>query len=244
MNSEYNNIDVIGSTFETASNPYTKKIRTFYHKQQVKTVNDLIKKMVLKDFGRIIDLGCSDGGWYDDYKNMSFKKIIGVDISEERLLKAKQRGYNETHVCNAYNLPFENQSEICVIANGVLVHVLQDIDKLKIFKEVKRILKKKGIFIFSISNASGVGFKTDTTKEYSRWNKPETISKLVLESGLAIEYILPSYYLVPKIGRRKNLVNFSTNLVYPLTELILKKFNNLTYSKVVYFGVRKVDEKS
>ncbi len=153
MVSEYNNIDVIGSTFETASNAATKKIRSFYHNQQVKTVNYIIKKMGLKDFGRIIDLGCANGGWYDDYKNMLFKKIIGIDISEERANKAKQRGYNETHVCNAYNLPFGNQSEICIISNGVLVHVLQDTHKLKIFKEVKRVLKKKGIFIFSISNA-------------------------------------------------------------------------------------------
>jgi len=243
MPTEYDYIDKIGNTYETASDPSAQKIKNYYHKKQVQTVNDLLKKMKFKNFKRIIDLGCSTGGWFNHYKSLSFKDIIGIDISDERAYEAKQRGYHETYVCNAYDLPFDNESEPCIISNGVLVHVLQDSDKLKIFNEVKRVLKKNGVFIFSIANASGYGFKTDTTKDYCRWNKPKTISALVEKSGLNIDFILPSYYLVPKLGKQKKLVSFSTKTVFPFTDFLLKKFNNLTYAKVIYFGVRKLDEK-
>jgi len=239
MPTEYDYIDIIGTTHETYNNQTEKKLKNYYHKQEVGTVSNLLKKMKLNNYESVLDLGTSIGTWYTDYRNFGFKKIIGIDISKERAEIAKKRGYDEIHVCNASNQPFENESINCVISNDVLVHVLQDTDKLKIFKEVKRVLKENGIFIFNIPNALGNGFKTDSTLEYCRFNRLETITNLLNETKLTLEYVEPSYYRIPRLGVYPIVVPITSSFVFPIIDFILKKLNNLTLPKVIYFGVRK-----
>ncbi len=241
MKNEYDYIERIGNTYESYNDSATRKINYFFHKQQVKTVVDLLKKMKLQEFERVIDLGCSDGGWLEDYKLMSFRNIIGIDISKERTEKAKSRGYSEVFDTNAYDLPFENNSESCVISNGMFVHVLQDSDKLKIFTEVKRVLKKNGIFIFNFANARAKGTDKDTTLIYSRTNTIQTINSLVKKAGLSVERVSPGYYIYPKIGAHKKIVSISTAIVFPITNSLLKKSNNLKLSEVIYLGIRKTE---
>ena len=239
MPTEYDNIDVIGTTHESSKNSTEEKMNSYYHKQEVTTVTDILKIMKLSEFQEIIDLGCSIGTWYKDFKKLGFKRIIGIDISRERANTAKKRGYDEVHVCNAYDLPFENESKAIVISNDVFIHVLQDLDKTKIFNEIKRILKKNGIFIFNIANASGGGYNTDTTVKYCRWVTPKNISNLVNQTNLEIEQIIPSYYGIPRIGAHPSLASIFTKLIFPFIDSFLKKVNDLSHPKVIYFGVRK-----
>lgn len=244
MGTEYDNIDIIGVTHEIHDNDTDRLMNGYYHKQEVNTVKSLLSRIKNLSYDDVLDLGCSIGTWYDDYKNFGFKKVLGIDISKERADKAKARGYDEIHICNAYELPFENESRNCIISNDVLVHVLQDSDKLKIFKEVKRVLTNTGIFIFNIANAGGFGFNEDTTVKYCRMNKWETISDLIHQSGLYLEKMEPSYYAIPRVGANPKFVNMSTQYIFPLIDVLLKKVNNLKSSKVVYFTVRKTELKS
>jgi len=239
LDSEYNNVKNIGRTYESYDSPTEKLMHQYYHRQEVKTVSKLLKKMNNKNFETLVDLGSSHGFWYQNYRKMGFKKLIGIDISPERVQQAKQRGYDEVYSCNAYDLPFDNDSQNCVISNNVLVHVLQDSDKLKIFNEVKRVLKKNGIFIFSIANAAGFGFKTDTTQKTSRMNTPKTIQNLLDSSGLITEYIMPSFYTYPRVGAHPAFAAFSTKFVFKITDSLLRNIKNLSIVKVLYYGVRK-----
>lgn len=239
MVNEYDNIDNIGRTYQSFNSKAEKDLHEYYHKQEVKTVINLLTKMKLKNFQTLVDLGSSHGYWYNNYKNMGFKKLFAIDISKERVLQAKQRGYDEVHACNAYELPFDNESKQCIISNNVLIHVLQDSDKLRIFNEVKRVLKKDGIFIFSIANAKGHGFEVDTTRGVSRFSTPKTILDLLKNSGLVVENIMPSFYTSPRIGAHPYVAGFSTKFVFPLIDLLLKSMKNLSIVKVFYIGVRK-----
>lgn len=239
MGTEYNNIENIGKTYASFDTPTEKLLHEYYHKQEICTVTHLLKKMKIKNFYSVVDLGSSHGFWYNNYKSLGFKKIIGIDISSERVNQAKQRGYDEVHTCNAYDLPFNNETKDCIISNNVLVHVLQDSDKLRIFKEVKRVLKKNGIFIFNIANASDHGCKTDTTHTTSRMITPETILKLINTSELSLEAIMPCFYTFPMKGAHPYFASFSTKFIFPITDFILRKINNLVIAKVIYFGVRK-----
>ena len=237
---EYDNIDIIGITHENYKDLAEKHILQYYHKQEVNTVSNLLKKMHLKDFEKVVDLGTSIGVWYNDYKNLSFKKVVGIDISSERAKEAKKRGYDEVHVCNAYDLPFEDESQNCIISNDVLVHVLQDSDKLKIFEEIRRVLKHNGIFIFNFANAYAFGFKSDTyCGETERFNIPETMINLLKKSGLKLEYVMPSYYIIPRIGAHPRVALFSSKLIFPFIDFILRKSKNLHLAKVIYLGARK-----
>lgn len=240
MTTEYDYIDIIGRTYETYSNKAEKIMNEYYHKSEVSSVSQLLQLLLLENRENIVDVGTSVGVWLDDYRNFGFKKVIGIDISEDRAKKAKERGYDEVHVCNAYDMPFDDESQNCMVSNDVLVHVLQDSDKLKIFKEVKRVLQNDGIFIFNVAgNTHGFGFSNDITIDYCRFNTLETIRNLVEEPGLKIKKILPSYFAVPRIGANSKLVNLSCKLIFPITDNLLSHSNNLTKAKVVYFGVTK-----
>lgn len=239
MASEYDNIDIIGRTHETYRHKTDQIMNKYYHNREVSTVSELLELFHPKNRVQVVDVGTSIGVWLDDYRNFGFKKIIGIDISEDRAKKAKERGYDEVHVCNAYDMPFDDESQNCMISNDVLVHVLQDSDKQKIFKEVHRVLKDKGIFIFNVANAHGFGYSNDTTTDYCRFNTIKTIKKLIDESGLEIKKILPSYYVVPRIGANPKFVQFSTRVLFPITDSLLSNTNNLEKAKVVYFCVVK-----
>ncbi len=239
MPSEYDYIEQIGTTYETSDKSHVRKLNNYFHQQQVLTVFDLIKKMQPNDYNRVIDLGCSDGGWLDDFKFMKFGNVIGIDISSDRVEKAKKRGYSETYATNAYDLPFDSDSESTIICNGMIVHVINDSDRLKIFREVKRVLKKNGIFIFNFANARARGLKTNSTKEYCRFNTIELMTQLVNDSGLSIEHIRPCYYIYPRMGANRNIASISTKILFPITNYILKKFNDINHSEVIYLGVRK-----
>lgn len=237
MPTEYDNIDVIGTTHEIANNYANEVMNRYYHKQEVTAVSQLIKKWKT-NFDEVLDFGYSIGTWYNDFKKIGFKKIIGIDISSKRLEIAKKRGY-ETYKCNAYDLPFEDNSKNIIISSDVLVHVLQDDDKIRIFKEIKRVLKKDGIFIFNFANASGFGFNKDTTVNYCRMNTLNTIKDLLKKSELQIHEILPSYSAVPRIGANPKVVSFSTKVIFPFTDYLLKKIKNYSYCKYVYVVVKK-----
>jgi len=92
MPTEYDNIDVIGTTHESSKNSTEEKMNSYYHKQEVSTVKELLQKLYSGNFESIIDLGCSVGTWYKDFKNFSFKDVIGIDISEQRAEIAKKKG--------------------------------------------------------------------------------------------------------------------------------------------------------
>jgi ubiquinone/menaquinone biosynthesis C-methylase UbiE len=238
MDTEYNNIKNIGKTYEFSENSTENYIHKYYHHQEVRTVTNILKKLKTNQ-DEIIDLGCSIGFWFKNYKNIGFKKIIGIDISEERIKEAKQRGYDEVHACNAYDLPFENESKACIVSNNVLVHVLQDTDKLKIFKEIKRVLKKDGVFIVGIANASGYGHTKDVTIGTSRFSTLKIIKKMIEETGLNIIDIIPSYYTTPRIGAHQYFAKISSKIIFPLVDRFYEKRNNLSLAKVIYIVIKK-----
>lgn len=240
MDTEYDNIKNIGKTYEFSQDSTEEYIHKYYHHQEVKTVTKILEKLNI-NYNEIIDLGCSIGFWFESYKNMGFKKVTGIDISDERIKEAKQRGYDEVHACNAYELPFENESKDCIISNNVLVHVLQDSDKLKIFKEMKRVLKKNGVFVVGIANASGYGHSKDITIGTSRFSKFETIKRIIEEVDLKIIDILPSYYTIPRICAHRYFAGISSKTIFPFVDWLYKKRGKLSSAKVIYIVIRKTD---
>ncbi len=97
---------------------------------------------------KILDFGCGTGILTKILKNKG-AKIKGFDISPKMLSIAKLENPNlDLRLGSGYNIPFNEKFDI-VVASLVLSHI--DNWK-KIFKQVKKILKKKGYFIFSIEN--------------------------------------------------------------------------------------------
>jgi len=88
MKTEYDYINNIGTTHETYTNMTDKIMNEYYHKREVASVSELLQLLLPKNREDIIDIGISIGTWLNDYHNFGFKKITGIDISEERAKKA------------------------------------------------------------------------------------------------------------------------------------------------------------
>ncbi|AEF96359.1 class I SAM-dependent methyltransferase [Methanotorris igneus] len=106
--------------------------------------NTLISKEIKKEFF-VLDVGCGSGEQLKKLNN-----AVGLDISIEMAKIAHKKADKLVVVGNAECLPFKDNTFDCVISFfGALNHVNLD----KALKEMKRILKKDGILIFTVANA-------------------------------------------------------------------------------------------
>lgn len=98
----------------------------------------------------ILDIGCGFG----EFAGVFFEKMVevGIDIDPNELILAGQKKkYKKLVWADACHLPFKKNSFQTIISISTLEHI-KNVDK--VLAEVKRVLKKRGCFIFSIPTIS------------------------------------------------------------------------------------------
>lgn len=124
--------------------------------------------------GVILNLGCGTGRF------MEFS-TIGADFSEEMLAVAKTKFPDKQFLISpAHQLPIEDESVDTIICFHVIMHLSKEYTE-EIFKEVHRILKPGGIFIFDYPSAKrrkSINYKAENWHGANAYSKKET-SKLV-----------------------------------------------------------------
>lgn len=97
---------------------------------------------------KILDFGCGTG-IYAKLLTKKGAKIKGFDISKEMFKIAKKENPKlDLRLGSGYKIPFKEKFDI--VLASLVVHYLKDWDKM--FKEVRKVLKKGGFFIFSTGN--------------------------------------------------------------------------------------------
>lgn len=98
---------------------------------------------------KVLDLGCGPG-LYAKILTEKEAKVKGIDISEKMIeLAKKETPKAEFKQGDSENLPYKNKEFDIVVAPLVIGH-LKSWDKT--LEEIKRVLKKNGLFVFSIHN--------------------------------------------------------------------------------------------
>jgi len=98
---------------------------------------------------KILDLGCGTGIYTKILKKRG-ADIQGIDISPKMIELAKQNVKNVNfRVGSVYRLPYKSGIFDIVVAS-LVVHYFSDLDRA--FREIRRVLKKNGVFIFSTDN--------------------------------------------------------------------------------------------
>lgn len=135
-----------------------------FQKEKYKKILSLVKKE-----GVALDVGCGNGVFTMNLSQF-FKKVIGIDSDD--LLKMEKGGktaldmarylikiYNLKNVFlkkgNIYNTYFKNNYFDTIFCIEVLEHLN---NQEKAFQEIRRILKPKGDFVFSVPNTEGIKF--------------------------------------------------------------------------------------
>ncbi len=147
--------DVIGDHFLVEFIKYYYYLPSMALWRAIEATNLLEFKSYFRE--PILDLGCGNGTFSSIVFSLgAYYNIVGCDISTEAVKEAKSKKiYRDVTVCDATNLPFKNASFFTVLSNCVLEHIHDD---EIVLKEVARVLKPGGKFIFTVPSIHFVNY--------------------------------------------------------------------------------------
>jgi ubiquinone/menaquinone biosynthesis C-methylase UbiE len=121
-----------------------KSYDKLYRNKYMRVVEREVIKREIKDDDFVLDIGCGTG---EQLKLLN--KAVGLDISIEMAKIAKHKTNKPVVVANVEFLPFKNKSfDKAVSFFGALNHC----NLKRALREVNRVLKDDGVFIFTIAN--------------------------------------------------------------------------------------------
>jgi len=190
---ETNYWNTIATKYLTVWERYThRKILHIKEKTFITSAIHSHKKISKKKASTYIDLGCGPGRIIEiiQHSDTHYKKIIGVDSSEEMILLCKERFKNAPNIHYILDtipsdISKENGSVDVITAIRVLKYVKE---RERIFSSVSRALSKNGIFIFTITNAHSLAYfdalnvhhYKDTVSVVTKQLKKETLEIITL----------------------------------------------------------------
>lgn len=166
------------------------KLGTVSQPISVKLLLSQVKDKAVK----IIDVGCGTGLVGKHLKANGFYNFDGLDISDEMLQIASQRGYQKLYSGSLNKkLPVADNSYDCVMCIGVFTHGHVSSDG---FSELCRITKPGGYLCFTINEGvfQKYGFK-ETINEFEINSKWSVIS-LFKDDYMKLENVKGYYCLV------------------------------------------------
>lgn len=104
--------------------------------------------------GMCLDLGCGRGQFSKWFMENGFE-VISSDISNIVLESVQEFNKNVVNLDMREKLPFEDNKFDIVFAS-LSIHYFSDADTKSLMNEIKRILKKKGLFIGSVNGMQGL----------------------------------------------------------------------------------------
>jgi len=132
------------------------------------------KIMIKKYFNpesRILDIGCGAGRTTIGLYKLGYHLVEGLDLSEAMIVQARRinnkMNYNITfRVVDAACLDYEDETfEAALFSFNGIMQIPERENRIKVLKEIKRILKTKGYFLFTTHDREG-------SKEYeSFWQE-------------------------------------------------------------------------
>ncbi|MEX1014506.1 MAG: L-histidine N(alpha)-methyltransferase [Candidatus Paceibacterota bacterium] len=159
----------------------------------------MVEKAGIDSNSKILDLGCGNGESSIQLADEFKCEVVGVDISGVRIKNAKEKLQKSKLSLlvkflkgTATNLPFENNEFTHVWSQSTIYHVH---NKDKALKEIYRVLKNDGIFVFDDLLKPKENISKETEKHvYDRllFDTPfsfETYKDKLKEIGFNITYL-------------------------------------------------------
>lgn len=92
---------------------------------------------------KILDLGCGFGSLCKYLKEDNFSSLLGVDLSDTAIIKAKKKGYNNANFFVADIQKFETNEKFDIIILNEVIYYLDDyietLSKLSNFFKMKMV---------------------------------------------------------------------------------------------------------
>lgn len=195
-------------------------------------VADYLKKHVLKKI--VLDAGCGTGKFLPIIEK-SCDKYIGVDLSNEQLIKAKSKSKKDSLFINSSleNIDLDENSVDIIISTWVLGTITDLNERNKCLSNLKRILKPKGKIIL-VENDENSEFeeirnrtKDNRTKDYNDW---------ILSKEFKVVKRIDTYFNFNSIEEAKTCFQ----IIYGET-IANKVINKRINHKIIIFEYKKSD---
>jgi ubiquinone/menaquinone biosynthesis C-methylase UbiE len=178
-----------------------KEIETHFYKENYDTSREALYKELGEKIQnkKLLDLGCGFGYDLKYYENLGYE-VYGIDASETMIELAENK--KNLFVKSMEKTDFENDFFDVVISRHTL-HYAEDIEP--VFKEVNRILKKEGKFVFLVDHPLNTFMKKSNKYYY----KPEKIKSKIYNEKVEIEYYAHKFtdYLCPYVFENFKVLN-------------------------------------
>jgi len=152
------------------------------HRQRIKTLGQILKRIKLPLGASIVDVGCGSGSTLSIFRSLGYYNAVGVDGAENALLTG-QRLYNfirgkDTFLADAKDISFGDKSYTLVFSQGLLEHYQQKTEALEIVREICR-LSGKYVLLLQPDQGSlfGVAKRLYDWLGRSSWEKEYSYSK-------------------------------------------------------------------
>ena len=139
-------------------NEYNRKVKKRQYEilNKINKAHTYVEKPMMKSMmtdlkvNKVLLLGCGTGDESLLLKEYNVSEIVGIDISKESIKIAKNTYPNcKFYIGDMHKLPFDDNS-FDFVYSSLAIHYS---DKPEIvFKEVYRVLKKDGYFLFSVGH--------------------------------------------------------------------------------------------
>ncbi len=145
---------------------------------------DLFKRALKKlnrNFSLSLDVGCGVGSNLEVLEVFS-KRAIGVDISKKAINFCKKKGFRDIHYGDITKLKYKNNTFDLVLCSDLLEHV----DDKRAVREISRVLKPNGIFIFSVPAHGYLWSENDRQFMHLRRYEKKRLRELLRTNNLKI----------------------------------------------------------
>jgi SAM-dependent methyltransferase len=219
----------------------------FYYLAKQYLIEKLLKKFCPKGL-QILALGCGTG---KEAKILSqFGQVTGLDGSKEAIKMCSKRNFEKLILYEIKDkLPFKNNSFDLVCAFDVLEHLQYD---QLIIKEIRRILKRGGLFFFTVPAYQFLYSSHDRALQHQRRYNKKHILKLLNNDFIVIKIsffnallfpLLAVYRLIKKLSKNTSQTDIALKIPPFINQLflfILKKEADLICRFSLPFGLTLV----
>jgi len=113
---------------------------------------------LLKGYDRaapVLELGCGQGFMLRYLQSAGFTNLTGIDISEEQVEIAKERGFNAFHE-NAFDFLRSNEGQFEIIFAIDLIEHFKKEELFELLQLIHYALKPGGLFVLQTPNGEGL----------------------------------------------------------------------------------------